>query len=193
MLDEPTVGMDPLLRKRIWDYLIDLSHTQKTTIIITTHYIEEARQADFLGFMRKGKIIEENRPETLMTKYNHNILEDVFYSICCNTKLANNQNDVHKKNSIQFIDESYVKDDKQKISNGHIINEEFKSELINFVDSNNNLSDEILIKNVFIKYNDINLYLNMNIFLIIRKEIQIFVENCQKQSKMSFLCHFNEL
>lgn len=148
MLDEPTVGMDPLLRKRIWDYLINLTHTQKTTIIITTHYIEEARQADFLGFMRKGRIIEENKPEALMTKYNHNILEEVFYSICCNTKLANNQNHSHKKNSIQFIDESFVKEDKQRISDGQIIKEEFKSELVSFVDSSNNLSDEILIKNV---------------------------------------------
>lgn len=86
MLDEPTVGMDPILRKKIWDYLIDLSQTHQTTIIITTHYIEEARQANYLGFMRKGKIIEEGSPQTLMIKYNHNILEDVFYAICLQEK-----------------------------------------------------------------------------------------------------------
>ncbi len=148
MLDEPTVGMDPLLRKRIWDYLSDLSRTQKTTIIITTHYIEEARQADFLGFMRKGKIIEENRPDALMTKYNHNILEEVFYSICCNTKLVNSQKFSNKKNSIQFIDESFINETKQKLDNSQTINDEFKSELTNFIDSNNNISDEVLIKNV---------------------------------------------
>jgi ABC-type multidrug transport system ATPase subunit len=148
MLDEPTVGMDPLLRKRIWDYLCDLSRIKKTTIIITTHYIEEARQANYLGFMRKGKIIEENRPDELMTKYNHNILEEVFYSICCNTKLANNQSFSYKKNSMQFIDESLTNEDKQQLNNGQAKNEEFKSELINFVESNNNISDEVLIRNV---------------------------------------------
>jgi ABC-type multidrug transport system ATPase subunit len=82
MLDEPTVGMDPVLRKKIWSYLLELSIKEGTTIILTTHYIEEARKADFLGFIRRGKIIEENTPDFLMRKYNQNILEDVFYSIC---------------------------------------------------------------------------------------------------------------
>ncbi|XP_052275255.1 ABC transporter G family member 20-like [Dreissena polymorpha] len=47
ILDEPTVGVDPLLRERIWDHLINItSHMgNHTTIILTTHYIEEARQA----------------------------------------------------------------------------------------------------------------------------------------------------
>ena len=43
ILDEPTVGVDPLLRQRIWDHLVGISSTNNTTIIITTHYIEEAR------------------------------------------------------------------------------------------------------------------------------------------------------
>lgn len=45
ILDEPTVGLDPVLRQNIWDYLVKLATEQKRTIIITTHYIEEARQA----------------------------------------------------------------------------------------------------------------------------------------------------
>ena len=44
-----------------------------TTIIITTHYIEEAKKSNCLGFMREGDIIEENSPEYLMTKYNQNV------------------------------------------------------------------------------------------------------------------------
>ena len=44
-----------------------------TTIIITTHYIEEAKKSNCLGFMREGAIIEENSPEYLMTKYNQNV------------------------------------------------------------------------------------------------------------------------
>lgn len=46
ILDEPTVGVDPLLRERIWKHLVDISKTGQTTIIITTHYIEEARLAN---------------------------------------------------------------------------------------------------------------------------------------------------
>ncbi|CAF0775987.1 unnamed protein product, partial [Brachionus calyciflorus] len=84
ILDEPTVGLDPMLRKKIWDFLIKLSHVENTTILITTHYIEEARGADCLGFMRNGQIIEENSPTFLMNKYRKQILEEVFYSICEN-------------------------------------------------------------------------------------------------------------
>ena len=46
ILDEPTVGVDPMLRQSIWNHLIRLSTEQKKTILITTHYIEEARQAN---------------------------------------------------------------------------------------------------------------------------------------------------
>ncbi|XP_071536858.1 ABC transporter G family member 20 [Panulirus ornatus] len=46
ILDEPTVGVDPLLRSSIWEHLLKVCEMGRTTIIITTHYIEEARQAD---------------------------------------------------------------------------------------------------------------------------------------------------
>ena len=49
ILDEPTVGVDPLLRQTIWRHLIKISRTTTTTIIITTHYVEEARQANRVG------------------------------------------------------------------------------------------------------------------------------------------------
>ena len=57
ILDEPTVGVDPLLRRCIWNHLLEISHQSQisTTIVITTHYIEEARQADVVGMMRFGR------------------------------------------------------------------------------------------------------------------------------------------
>lgn len=45
ILDEPTCGLDPLLREKIWDYLVEASTFKKLTVIITTHFIEEAKQA----------------------------------------------------------------------------------------------------------------------------------------------------
>jgi ABC-type multidrug transport system ATPase subunit len=45
ILDEPTVGVDPLLRQSIWMHLVRITSSGDKTVIITTHYIEEARQA----------------------------------------------------------------------------------------------------------------------------------------------------
>ena len=50
ILDEPTVGVDPLPRQIIWSHLIKISRTTTTTIVITTHYVEEARQAHRVKF-----------------------------------------------------------------------------------------------------------------------------------------------
>jgi ABC-2 type transport system ATP-binding protein len=58
ILDEPTIGIDPLIRAKLWDHLKGLT-TQGVTIIITTHYIEDARLADAVGLMRRGMILEE--------------------------------------------------------------------------------------------------------------------------------------
>lgn len=44
-MDEPTVGVDPIIRQSIWDHLVEITNTMKKTVIITTHYIEETRQA----------------------------------------------------------------------------------------------------------------------------------------------------
>lgn len=52
ILDEPTVGVDPVLRNSIWDHLVELTSTGKRTVIITTHYIEETRQAHMVSLGR---------------------------------------------------------------------------------------------------------------------------------------------
>ena len=58
--------------------MIDISKTSQTTIIITTHYIEEARKADRVGLMRNGKILAEQSPEYLLQRYNQPVLEISF-------------------------------------------------------------------------------------------------------------------
>ena len=81
ILDEPTVGVDPLLRERIWNHLNSLSKNEGKTVIITTHYIEESRQADFIGFMRSGKLLAEGPPDELMQNHSQMSLEKIFIDL----------------------------------------------------------------------------------------------------------------
>ncbi|RVE45990.1 hypothetical protein evm_009332 [Chilo suppressalis] len=81
ILDEPTVGVDPLLRQSIWMHLVRITSSGDKTVIITTHYIEEARQAHCIGLMRSGKLLAEESPQALLTMYNCISLEDVFLKL----------------------------------------------------------------------------------------------------------------
>ncbi|MDQ1371664.1 MAG: transporter ATP-binding protein [Candidatus Thermoplasmatota archaeon] len=76
-LDEPTVGVDPELRVGFWQNFADLKARGKT-IIITTHYMDEASRCDIVGMMRQGKLIAEGRPEELMERTSTSNLEDAF-------------------------------------------------------------------------------------------------------------------
>lgn len=76
-LDEPTVGVDPKLRVNFWNYFNRLKENG-TTVIITTHYMDEARRCDRVGFMRQGKLIAEGVPAELMKETGTETLEDAF-------------------------------------------------------------------------------------------------------------------
>ncbi|XP_042891454.1 ABC transporter G family member 20-like [Penaeus japonicus] len=82
ILDEPTVGVDPLLRSSIWQHLLEVCKSGHTTIIITTHYIEEARQADKVGLMRGGRLLAETSPSSLISHFGIPSLEDIFLKLC---------------------------------------------------------------------------------------------------------------
>ncbi|PSN57701.1 hypothetical protein C0J52_00297 [Blattella germanica] len=81
ILDEPTVGVDPVIREKIWIHLTNMAKTNKFTIIITTHYIEETRKADLVGLMRDGHFLAENSPDYLIEKYQTKTLEEVFLKL----------------------------------------------------------------------------------------------------------------
>ncbi|CAG9862958.1 unnamed protein product [Phyllotreta striolata] len=81
IMDEPTVGVDPVLRARIWDHLVEITRKENTSVIITTHYIEECRQANKIGLMREGRLLAEESPSRLMTLFNSETLEDVFLTL----------------------------------------------------------------------------------------------------------------
>uniref|UniRef100_A0A669CYN7 Uncharacterized protein n=1 Tax=Oreochromis niloticus TaxID=8128 RepID=A0A669CYN7_ORENI len=69
ILDEPTVGVDPVLRSKIWHHLVEIVNTGKVSVIITTHYIEEARQANVVGLMRNGQLLAEDPPDAIMQQH----------------------------------------------------------------------------------------------------------------------------
>ncbi|OGK57332.1 ABC transporter ATP-binding protein [Candidatus Roizmanbacteria bacterium RIFCSPLOWO2_02_FULL_38_10] len=61
-LDEPTSGLDPQSRKTLWQYLHGMKQKSKMTIFLTTHYLEEAEDADNINIINHGKIIESGTP-----------------------------------------------------------------------------------------------------------------------------------
>ncbi|XP_054263076.1 ABC transporter G family member 23-like [Macrosteles quadrilineatus] len=78
ILDEPTVGLDPVTRCSLWKYFLRAAEEQNKTILITTHYIEEARKSHQIGLMRGGVLLAESPPEKLLQEFKSSSLEDVF-------------------------------------------------------------------------------------------------------------------
>jgi lipooligosaccharide transport system ATP-binding protein len=69
LLDEPTVGLDPQVRQELWS-LIDALRAEGTTVLMSTHYIEEAeRLADMVEVMAKGRIVARGRPQELVREH----------------------------------------------------------------------------------------------------------------------------
>jgi len=74
-LDEPTLGLDPASRKSVWSHIRELKEAHNTTIILTTHYMEEADSlADRIGIINRGKIIELDTPEALKRKVGQDLV-----------------------------------------------------------------------------------------------------------------------
>jgi ABC-2 type transport system ATP-binding protein len=64
-LDEPTVGLDPQTRSHIWSYIEELRRREDITILMTTHYMDEAEHCDRIAIMDHGKIVALDTPEAL--------------------------------------------------------------------------------------------------------------------------------
>src|ERR671911_2670981 len=106
-LDEPTLGLDPNSRKSMWDYIQKLVKEERITIILTTHYMEEADTlCDRIGFINRGKVIAIDTPEQLKRKIKNNnnnndnngkYIGDI---IKLYFKVPNNSNDIYNNNDI---------------------------------------------------------------------------------------------
>ena len=80
--DEPTVGVDPVLREIIWNHLENQVRNKNTTVVITTHYLAEAEKSNKVCFMRDGKTLLEGKPQEVMRNFQVSNLEAVFYNLC---------------------------------------------------------------------------------------------------------------
>lgn len=79
ILDEPTAGVDVELRLELWRYMKKVNKEEKTTILLTTHYIEEAEQlCDNLALITNGEIIRTGTSAELKKHYKKKTLEDVY-------------------------------------------------------------------------------------------------------------------
>ena len=74
ILDEPTTGLDPGTRSKVWRIISKLREDYKMTIFLTTHYMEEAADADYVTILDKGRIIAEGTPLELKTQYATDVL-----------------------------------------------------------------------------------------------------------------------
>lgn len=77
ILDEPTVGIDPILRKSFWEEF-ERIRKEGCTIIVTTHVMDEANKCDRLALIREGEIIAEGSPTELITTSGGSNIEDAF-------------------------------------------------------------------------------------------------------------------
>ena len=69
IMDEPTTGLDAQSRKNIWNTILQLQKETKMTVFLTTHYIEEAANSDYVVVMKKGEIVGKGTPQQLKNEY----------------------------------------------------------------------------------------------------------------------------
>ena len=78
-LDEPTVGLDPTARQLVWERLAALRQEAGTTLLVTTHQMEEAeRQCERIAIMDDGAIVAEGTPDQLLEQFDVSTIEGVF-------------------------------------------------------------------------------------------------------------------
>jgi len=81
-LDEPTVGLDPTARRNVWERLHALREQAGTTILVTTHLMEEAeRNCDRLAVIDQGRLVEQGEPAELLERHHTESLEEVFTAV----------------------------------------------------------------------------------------------------------------
>jgi len=84
-LDEPTTGLDPESRRSLWAYLAEVRAGLRTTIFLTTHYLQEAEAADSVCVLAGGRVIERGSPAELKARQRAATLEDAYLRLVAGT------------------------------------------------------------------------------------------------------------
>ena len=80
ILDEPTTGLDPNTRITVWEFLNELRKEIGLTVLLTTHYMEEASEADYVVIIDSGKIVASDTPNNLKNQYAYDFIKIYDYS-----------------------------------------------------------------------------------------------------------------
>ena len=80
ILDEPTTGLDPNTRITVWQFLNELRRDDFLTVLLTTHYMEEAAEADYVVIIDGGKIVASDTPNNLKNQYAYDFVKIYNYS-----------------------------------------------------------------------------------------------------------------
>ncbi|RME69353.1 MAG: ABC transporter ATP-binding protein [Nitrospirae bacterium] len=92
-LDEPTVGLDPQIRRSLWDLIVRINQLKKMSILLTSHYIEEAeRLCERVMIINEGRIIADDSPEALKKDLGRYVLE-VFHEEGIEERIFNSKED----------------------------------------------------------------------------------------------------
>ncbi|WP_405733499.1 ABC transporter ATP-binding protein [Streptomyces sp. NBC_00028] len=78
VLDEPTVGLDPVLRRDLWNLFHDITTQRGATLLISSHVMDEAERCHRLLLMREGEILADDTPDALRTRTGADTVEDAF-------------------------------------------------------------------------------------------------------------------
>ncbi len=124
-LDEPTLGLDPQTRNRVWEYIRDLKEKENITIFLTTHYMDEAENCDRIAIIDVGKIIAMDTPInlkkrvrgdiiTVETSDNRSLNEELKEKKVKNIIFYNNKIQFEVYDSEKFIPK-FIKESKEEI------------------------------------------------------------------------------
>ncbi len=105
LLDEPTTGLDPETRIQVWKTLMALKNEENITIFLTTHYMEEAANADYIVIIDQGVIKVSGSPSELRSKYSH----DTFKVVPKNKEALEKYFKTKKINYKKVADQYFIK------------------------------------------------------------------------------------
>lgn len=136
-LDEPTLGLDPQTRENIWQYIEKLNKIEDVTVLITTHYLDEAdKLCDKISLIDEGKIVKEDTPENLKQELKSDIIQ---------VKTNDNIKAKELLSKLNYIKNAYIEEELLKLTVER--GENLIPEVVNFANEN-----DIIIKSIEVEH-----------------------------------------